>query len=218
MRSVPRSAASKVIRVGRATVFAIGLAVVVAVVLGISSKALAGTGVGAVFNLGQNNAVNALSNLVGSTTSSMLRIDNNGTGSALQLLVEPNRPPMTVSAGAGKAVNLNADKLDGNNSTAFLPSEIYEKSAPGNIAADSSAGTTAYCDQGDVAVSGSYAMADAGAYLKVSSERRVDERLDGETGKVNPSGWHVIAQNTDTGAERSITVYVNCADRRPLHP
>ena len=210
--------ARSVLRVGKAAVFAVGLAVVLAVVLGISSKALAGTGVGAVFNLGQANSVDALSKLVGSTTSPLLRIDNNGAGSALQLLVGQNSPPLTVNAGAGKAVNLSADELDNKDSSAFLPSEIYEKSASGTVAAGSSAGTTAYCDSGDVAVSGSYAMADAGTYLKVSSERRVDDRIDGETGGVNPSGWHVTSQNSDAGAGRSITVYVNCADRPPLHP
>ncbi len=215
---IARSVLDGVLRVGKATVFAVGLAVVLAVVLGVSTKALAGTGVGAVFNLGQANSVDALSKLVGSTTNSMLRIDNDGAGSALQLFVEPGRPPMTVNADAGKAANLNADELDGNSSTAFLPSEVYEKSVSETIPPDGSSGVTASCGQGDVAVSGSYAIARSGAYLKVFSERRTDERLDAETGQVNPSGWHVISDNPDTTADGSITVYVNCADRPPLRP
>lgn len=206
-----------VVRVGRATVFALGAVMVLAVVLGVATAALAAVP-GDPLRLGQVNAINALTQLVGEKSGPMLRIDNNGTGYALHLLVEPRKPPLVVNADAGKATNLNADELDNMDGSAFLPSEIYEKSAPGTIAAGSSAGTTAYCDPGDVAVSGSYAMADVGAYLKVSSERRVDERIDGETGKVNPSGWHVISENPDTSAERSITVYVNCADRPPLHP
>ncbi len=211
-----RSTVSKMLWVARATAMVFGLALVLALVFGISSKALAGTGVGAVFNLGQNNAVNALSNLVGTTTNSMLRIDNNGTGSALQLLVEPNRPPMTVSADAGKAVNLNADKLDGNNSTAFLPSQIYEKSVSETVPAGaSSSGGQVNCDPGDVAVSGSYSRT---VPLEITSERRIDERFDAETRKIHPGGWHVIAQNTDTTASATLTVYVNCADRPPLHP
>lgn len=120
-----RSLLNGVMWVGRATVFAIGLAVVVALVLGVSSKALAGTGVGAVFNLGQTNSVDALSKLVGSTASPLLRIDNNDTGPALHLLVEPNRPPLTVNAEAGKAKNLNADELDGQNSRAFFTGATY---------------------------------------------------------------------------------------------
>lgn len=205
-----------VMRVGRAAVFTVGLVVVLAVVLGVSSTALAGTGVGAVFNLGQNNAVDALSRLVGSTTNSMLRIDNNGTGSALQLLVEPGRPPMTVNAGAGKAVNLNADKLDGNNSTAFLPSEIYEKSVSETIAAGgTSSNGQVNCDPGDIAVSGSYSKT---LSVEATTERRIDERFDVETGQTNPGGWHVIAQNTDATTSGTLTVYVYCADRPPLHP
>jgi hypothetical protein len=39
--------------VGKATVFLVGLAVLLAVVLSLSSVALAGTGVGDTFNLGQ---------------------------------------------------------------------------------------------------------------------------------------------------------------------
>jgi hypothetical protein len=66
-----------------------------------------------------------------------------------------------------------------------------------------------------VAVSGSYAT--SGSRLDVTSERRVDDRFDEETGQTNPSGWHVIAENPDTSAEGTITVYVNCADRAPIH-
>jgi hypothetical protein len=49
----------------------------------------------------------------------MLKVDNNGTGPALNLQVEPNRSPLTVKAGAGKAINLNADQLDGKDESAF---------------------------------------------------------------------------------------------------
>jgi hypothetical protein len=68
-----RSAASKVMWVGRATVFLVGLAVILAVVLGLATAALAGTGVGAAFNLGKTNTVNRLSQLVGSTDSHAAR-------------------------------------------------------------------------------------------------------------------------------------------------
>ncbi len=212
-----RSTLDKVVRTGRVTVFTVGLAVVFAVVLGIGSTALAAVP-GDPFRLGKVNAINAVSHLVGSTTGSLLRLDNNGTGSALQLLVEPGRQPMTVNADAGKATNLNADKLDGSSSADFLPSEVYEKAVPETILAGSSAGTTASCDPGDVALSGGYAIADTGAYPRVLSGRRVDERFDAETGQVNPSGWHVVTDNPDATASATITVYVYCADRGPLHP
>ncbi len=214
-----RSTVSRILWVARATATVFGLALVLALVFGISSMALAGTGVGAVFNLGQTNAVNALNTVVGTTSSSMLRIDNSGTGSALQLLVRPNRPPLTVSAGAGKATNLNADKLDNRDSSAFSPSEIYEKSVTQTIPPDNiDNGITVPCDQGDVAVSGSYRISKPDAYLKVFGEERVDEEFDAERGQTSPSAWHVYVDNPDTTSSGSITVYVNCADRPPLHP
>jgi hypothetical protein len=75
-----RSAVGKVMWVGRATVFMVGLAVIMALVLSMTSAALAGTGVGANFNLGKTNTVNRLSQLVGSTDNALLRIDNNNAG------------------------------------------------------------------------------------------------------------------------------------------
>ena len=75
-----RTVASKVMWVGRATVFLVGLVVVLAVMLGVASAALAGTGVGAAFNLGKTNTVNAMSSLVGSVAGPSLKIDNTFTG------------------------------------------------------------------------------------------------------------------------------------------
>jgi hypothetical protein len=45
-----------------------------------ATAALAGTGVGAVFNLGKTNKVNATSTLTGSSSGSMLKVTNSGTG------------------------------------------------------------------------------------------------------------------------------------------
>ncbi len=119
-----RSAASKVLWVGRATVFTLGLAVVLALLFGVATMALAGTGVGDTFNLGRLNQVGQISQLVGFTNDPMLRIANKGGGAsatALDLRVEPSQPPMTVGSSA-KVANLNADKLDGLSSAAFEPS------------------------------------------------------------------------------------------------
>lgn len=60
-----KTAARKVMWVGRATVFLVGLAMTLAFAVGLASTALAGTGVGARFDLGKTNAVNALTKLVG---------------------------------------------------------------------------------------------------------------------------------------------------------
>lgn len=72
------------------------------------------------FRLGRINSINAVSHLVGSVTGPMLRIDNNGGGPALKLESNANRPPLVVNAAAGKAANLNADRLDGKDSGEFV--------------------------------------------------------------------------------------------------
>jgi hypothetical protein len=205
---------SEAIKLGKMTVFAVGLAVILAVLLGVATTALAAVP-GDPFRLGRINSIDRLSTLVGTTANAMLRVDNNGTGPALSLEAGAGNPPVVVNAAAGKATNLDADELDGQDSSEFLPAEIYEKSASQTISPDSSAGTTATCDSGDVAVSGSYAT--SGARLEVTSERRVDDRFDEEMGETNPSGWHVIAGNPSTSESGTLTVYVNCADRAPAH-
>jgi len=110
----------KVVWLGRATTFLVGLAVILALSVGLASAALAGTGVGAAFNLGKTNTVDALSSLVGSTSSSMLKVDNNGSGTALDLRVGPSTTPPDQKAVApmkvdsqAKVANLAADKVDG---------------------------------------------------------------------------------------------------------
>jgi hypothetical protein len=66
------------------------------------------------------HSVSALSKLVGSTSSSMLMVDNNGAGTALDLQVGPPATPPEQKASApmrvdsqAKVASLNADKVDG---------------------------------------------------------------------------------------------------------
>lgn len=82
--------------------------------------------------VGKKNTVDKISQLVGSAASPMLRIDNNGTGTALQLLVEPasKKPPMTVNSDV-RVPKLNADRLDGKHASGFY--------AAGSKVADSDA-------------------------------------------------------------------------------
>ena len=106
---------SKVVWFGRATTFLVGLAVILALTVGLASTALAGSGVGATFNLGKTNTVNAISKLVGSVAGPSLMIDNNSTNSAataLNLQVEAGKAPMMVNS-AAKVANLTSDKVDG---------------------------------------------------------------------------------------------------------
>jgi hypothetical protein len=95
-----RSATSKVMWVGRATVFLVGLAVILALVFGAASAALGADG--DFFKLGQRNFADTVSTLV-----------KRGPGSALALQVGPNQPPLTVNSAAGTATGFSADKLDG---------------------------------------------------------------------------------------------------------
>ncbi|HEV2741695.1 MAG TPA: hypothetical protein VGV91_00925, partial [Rubrobacter sp.] len=107
---------------GRGTATIMGLAMLLALTVGLASTALAGTGVGARFDLGKNNAVNALTTLVGNVAGPSLKIDNNSTASgatALRLEVEPGKPPMSVNS-TTEVQGLNVDSLDGKNSSDFL--------------------------------------------------------------------------------------------------
>ncbi len=122
-----RSVFGKVMWVGRATVFLVGLAVILALVFGVANMALGATGGN--FLLGKRNVADAVSTLV-----------KQGAGPALSLVVEANQPPLKVNAAAGKATNLNADKLDGKDSTAL---GVTMKTAHSRTGAAPNACTTA---------------------------------------------------------------------------
>lgn len=105
----------------RTTTTVVGLAIMLALVLGVATTALAGTGVGARFDLGKTNTVNQISRLVGSVAGPSLQIDNNSTdplATALDLQVEPGRAPMKVNSGV-KVASLNADRLDDREASSF---------------------------------------------------------------------------------------------------
>ncbi len=137
-----------------------GLALVMALVLGVASMALAGTGVGAVFNLGKLNQVGQMSQLVGFTNGPMLRIDNNGGGAratALDLRVEPGQPPMTVGSSA-KVPNLNADKIDGKDSTQIGVNGLQTIRSFSAFDSTSPKDATATCPSGKVVVGSGFDM------------------------------------------------------------
>ena len=66
------SAAEKVTWMARTTTTVVGLAIMLALVFGVATTALAGTGVGARFDLGKTNTVNAVTRLVGSVAGPSL--------------------------------------------------------------------------------------------------------------------------------------------------
>lgn len=127
-----RSALSRVAWVGRTASMVLGLALVMALVVGVATAALAGTGIGAPFNLGKINTVNRISQLVGAPDNAMLRVDNNSAATnatALDLQVEPGHAPMRVNSST-QVPNLNADKLDGKDFRAFGAAEVIDGSGP----------------------------------------------------------------------------------------
>lgn len=84
-----------------------------------ATSALAGTGVGAVFNLGRTNKVNATSSLQGSARGSMLTVTNSKGGPALSLHVPNGKAPLVVNSSA-QVQHLNASLLDGRNAGGFM--------------------------------------------------------------------------------------------------
>jgi hypothetical protein len=115
-----KATASKVMWVGRATVFMVGLSVIVAVVLGVATTALGATGGN--FILGKSNGAGAITRLTSNIAGPALRlINNNSTSSAataLDLQVAAGHAPFSVNS-SQKVANLNADQLDGKSETDF---------------------------------------------------------------------------------------------------
>jgi hypothetical protein len=111
-----RSAVSKVMWVGRATVFLVGLAVILAMVMGVASAAFGANGGN--FILGNPNVATAITKLTmqGTANGSALQVTQQSTGngaSGVGVTVPAGKAPIKVNAAAGKATNLDADKLDG---------------------------------------------------------------------------------------------------------
>jgi hypothetical protein len=114
-----RSTLKKVMWVGRATVFTVGLAVILAVVFGVASLAWAHTADTQLFHLGHSNTASEITKLTANIANPALQLANTSTSAgatALRLQTEATKPPMRVNSSA-KVANLNADQLDGKDST-----------------------------------------------------------------------------------------------------
>lgn len=114
-----RSTASKVMWVGRATVFLVGLAVILALVLGVATTAMGANG--NPFLLGKGNLATALTKLTGNVNGSAMQVVNSNAGAndtALSLGVQSGEAPMRVNS-ATKVANLNADRVDNREASSF---------------------------------------------------------------------------------------------------
>ena len=186
-----RSVVGKVMWVGRATVFLVGLAVALALVLGVATAAL-GAPPASTFKLGQINASNAISTLVGAVAGPNLKIQNTGTGAnatALELQVPQNQAPLTVNADAGKATNLDVDKLDGKDSSAYLPGDLPSGATVRGVYMASGYATAANEVASD-AVSYGYRPSSRLTYHYISARQPTPEGCSGDLGNPGAAPGH----------------------------
>jgi hypothetical protein len=129
---------------GRGMAMTVGVAVMLALAVGMASTALAGTGMGARFDLGKVNTVHALSSLVGSVAGPSLKIENDSNASgatALELRVDAGKPPMKVNSRA-KVNNLNSDRIDGKSARDLARVASFTGASPLPIGTDGKVATT----------------------------------------------------------------------------
>ncbi len=143
-----RSAASKVMWVGRATVFLAGLAVILALVFGMASTALGADG--DFFKVGRAHLADSVSKLIKS-----------GAGPALELQVDSG-PPLKVNS-AVKVPKLNADKIDGKDSSAFATGIDGKANSAAQADSAASAQAAANADKLDTLDSTDFQRANAAA-------------------------------------------------------
>jgi hypothetical protein len=124
---------SRLWRLTGATSIAVSLAVVVALAGGVVSQAVAapsGTTTAVAILKGVSNTANTVTTLVNTGTGEALRLEAKSTAlrveaketdqPALKLIAPAGKPPLEINETAGKAINLEADKLDGKNADEFL--------------------------------------------------------------------------------------------------
>lgn len=112
------------------------LVLVIAVALVSSGTAVAAS----YLALGGTNTATKTTTLRTAANAAVLQVTGTGTGSATRgigISVPAGRAPITVNSGAGKATNLNADKLDGIDATGFVRGPVeawHEVGTAGNPA------------------------------------------------------------------------------------
>lgn len=221
-----KAVVTRVMWVGRASVFLVGLAVILALTVGLASTVLAAVP-GDPFKLGRINAISKVTQLVGTTNNALLKVDNDSKGqsaTALDLQVDPKKPPIRTNS-LTKVENLHADlldgrsadqfangvggtavdadNLDGKDSTAFLPSTTYLDTADAVTGKGGGAMlffTAAPCDPGDK-------ILNAGGGANPEDDM-IEER------PVGAAAW--LVRIRDNGAPTTSTVVANCIDLPPL--
>jgi hypothetical protein len=188
-----RSAASKVLWVGKATVFLVGLSVILALIFGVASMALGANG--KPFLLGKKNVATAVSTLV-----------KKGAGPALNLKVASG-PPLAVSS-SETVTNLNADKVDGKDVAAIGVNGLQRVEAESAENSVSSKQVTASCPLGKVLVGTGFDV--FGGKSGTSPNQETDVMMD----FVIPGSTSVTAaayEDEATSANWSVKAIAICA-------
>ena len=181
---------SKVAWVGRTASMVFGLALIMALVVGVATAAFGANG--DFFKLGRSNLASAASTLTRS-----------GVGPALRLRVDRGAPLAVNSP--RKVANLNADRVDGKDSSALMPAQTYVVEHEEVIEPPTTAISRAIlCDDGDVPISGGFGSLDPESQI-ISSRRIILGDRD---------AWLVAVRSS---ASDTFLVEAVCADFPPMH-
>ena len=192
---------SRIWWLGKGTATMMGVAVLLALTVGFASTALAAVP-GDPFKLGRTNTIDNMSTLIGSASDALLRINNNGSGPALDLRVQEGEAPMNVNS-TTQVNALNADQVDGKSASDLISEDkIYTTSVfEGGTGEGTDVDLSADCDSGDIVLGG-------GGRGDFSSDLlRLSEPIGGDS-------WRVIAQ--DNGNASFVFARAICADFPPL--
>jgi hypothetical protein len=205
-----RSTVSKLMWVGRATVFVVGLAVILALMLGVATAAFGANGGN--FILGKTNVATLLTKLGGQqgVNGAMFEVQNNNSGTddtALSLKVQSGEPPMNVDSPT-KVTTLNADQIDGQDVTQIGVNGLQRVEAESAENSFSSKQATAVCPSGKVLVgTGFYIF---GGKTGTSPNQETNVMMD----FVIPGSTSVVAaayEDEATGANWSVKAIAICA-------
>ena len=125
---------------------ALAISAITVSIVGAPAIVGAATGVGARLELGKTNSVNATTALTATTANPAFSLKNLGNGVGLQITVKTGKAPISVNADAGKATNLNADKLDGKDSTAFQAALGGQSCPEGQVVTEFANNGSLVCD------------------------------------------------------------------------
>jgi hypothetical protein len=172
------------------------LGAAVSILVLVASTAVAGTGIGGIFNLGQSNTVDATSALSGASVGPQLQVTNSGTGTGAQGIAAFNNSAAATlygrNSGAGPGVSGRADKKNNGVegvSAGSGASGVYgaNTSANGYGVAGRSLGA------GGIGVYGNNTGGGMGVFGKSSGSNGIQ----GTTASATSSG--VYGENTSTG-------------------